>query len=330
MSRAPLLEIRDLEVVFDTAAGAVQAVGGVSLDVHEGECVALVGESGSGKTQAMLAGLGLLAGNGCAQGSVRFAGQELIGTDEAALRDVRGTGIALLSQDPMSSLTPHLRIETQLVELLLDRGLATRAEARERALEALREVDIPDPAARLRQYPHELSGGMRQRVALAIALMGRPRLLLADEPTTALDVSVQARVLDLLANVRANGLGLLLVTHDLGVVAGLADRVAVMYAGRLVEVAPVDELFAAPRHPYTAALLAAVPRLRGDDGGRLSAIPGTPPRPGEPVAGCAFAPRCAHAVQACRDGRPVLRGLEPGTGVTVACHRPLAIEAQPA
>ncbi len=330
MSRAPLLEIRDLEVVFDTPAGAVQAVGGVSLDVHEGECLALVGESGSGKTQAMLACLGLLAGNGRTQGSVRYAGQELVGADEAALQRVRGTGIALLSQDPMNTLTPHLRIETQLVELLLDRGLATRAEARERAVQALREVDIPDPAARLRQYPHELSGGQRQRVALAIALMGRPRLLLADEPTTALDVSVQARVLDLLGNVCASGLGLLLVTHDLGVVAALADRVAVMYAGRLVEVAPVAELFAAPRHPYTAALLAAVPRLRGDEYGRLPAIAGTPPRPGQPAAGCAFAPRCRHAVQACRETKPDLRGLEPGAGVTVACHRPLSAVAQPA
>ena len=321
---AALLQIERLAVRFGTARGPVQAVEDVSLEVRAGECVAVVGESGSGKTQLLLACLGLLAQNGRASGSVRFEGGELLGSSEAALNRVRGTGIGLLSQDPSSSLTPHLRIETQLVELLLDRGLASTAEARQRALAALREVEIPEPEARLRQYPHELSGGMRQRVALAMALMGRPRLLLADEPTTALDVSVQARILELLARVRDRGVGILIITHDLGVVAGLADRVAVMYAGRIVEHAPVEQLFATPAHPYTAALLAAVPRLHGGDdaSGRLTGIEGDPPRPGETPPGCAFAPRCSRANARCTQTRPELRAL-PGESDAVACHWPL-------
>jgi oligopeptide transport system ATP-binding protein len=324
---AALLEVEDLEVRFETAHGAVQAVAGVSLDLRAGECLAVVGESGCGKTQLLMACLGLLARNGRAAGSARFEGRELIGAGEDALNAVRGTGIALLSQDPSSALTPHLRIETQLVELLCDRGLASAAEARRRALEMLQEVEIPDPEARLRQYPHELSGGMRQRVALAMALMGAPRLLFADEPTTALDVSVQARILELLARVRDRGVAILIITHDLGVVATLADRVAVMYAGRIVERAPVQRLLATPAHPYTAALLAAVPRLHGE-ATRLDSIDGQPPRPGEIVAGCAFAPRCRHAVDLCREQSPALR-TGPHGGL-VACHHPLHQQAAPA
>ena len=328
MSPAPLLELRDLHVEFATGRGTVPAVAGVSLAVGPGECLAIVGESGSGKTQVLLASLGLLAGNGRARGSVRFQGCEQIGADEASLNTVRGTGIALLSQDPLSSLTPHLRIETQLVELPLERGLVSRAEARVRALAALREVEVPEPEARLRQYPHELSGGMRQRVALAIALMGRPQLLFADEPTTALDVSVQARVLELLGRVRADGVGVLLVTHDLGVVATLADRVVVMYAGRIVEQAPVEALFASPAHPYTAALLAAVPRLDGAVG-RMAGIGGHAPRPGEIGAGCAFAPRCPRAADPCRVQAPALAVAADDPSRAVACHRPLAAHAEP-
>jgi oligopeptide transport system ATP-binding protein len=325
---AALLQIERLAVRFGTARGPVQAVEDVSLEVRAGECVAVVGESGSGKTQLLLACLGLLAQNGRASGSVRFEGSELLGASETALSRVRGTGIGLLSQDPASSLTPHLRIETQLVELLLDRGLASTADARQLAIAGLREVEIAEPEARLRQYPHELSGGMRQRVALAMALMGRPRLLLADEPTTALDVSVQARILELLARVRDRGLALLIITHDLGVVAGLADRVAVMYAGRIVEHAPVEQLFAAPSHPYTAALLAAVPRLHGGDAsGRLAGIEGDPPRPGEAPPGCAFAPRCSRATTRCTQTRPELRTL-PGASDAVACHWPLRAEVE--
>ena len=325
-----LLSIEDLHVEFTTGHGPVQAVAGVSLDVRAGECLAVVGESGSGKTQLLLACMGLLAANGRARGSASFAGQELIGAGEPALNAVRGVGIGMLSQDPLSSLTPHLRIETQLVEGLLDRGLATRAQARERALQALRDVEMPEPEARLRQYPHELSGGMRQRVALAIALMCQPRLLFADEPTTALDVSVQARILELLARVRDRGVGILIITHDLGVVAGLADRVAVMYAGRIVETAPTDQLFTSPAHPYTSALLAAVPRLHGAATARLANIPGFPPRPGEIHVGCAFAPRCAFADHYCASQRPGLRQAGTGQDSTVACHRPLHVALEPA
>jgi oligopeptide transport system ATP-binding protein len=324
--REPLLEVRDLDVRFATAQGEVQAVSGVSLDLQAGECLAIVGESGSGKSQLLMACLGLLAANGTAAGSVRFAGRELLGASERDLNGVRGTGIALLPQDPLSSLTPHLRIETLLTEGLLDRGLATRDEARQRAIRALEEVDISDPAARLRQYPHELSGGMRQRVALATALMCGPRLLFADEPTTALDVSVQARVIELLRGVRDRGLGVLIITHDLGVVAGLADRVAVMYAGRIVETATTTELFRDPRHPYTAALLAAVPRLDDSAQSRLQGIAGDPPQPADRFSGCAFAPRCEYAVDACSARPPELRAIDVG-GRTVACHRPLAADA---
>jgi oligopeptide transport system ATP-binding protein len=318
-----LLEVRNLDVRFATAQGEVQAVSGVSLAMQAGECLAIVGESGSGKSQLLMACLGLLAANGTATGSVRCAGRELLGASERDLNGVRGTGIALLPQDPLSSLTPHLRIETLLTEGLLDRRLATRDEARQRAMRALDDVGIPDPAARLRQYPHELSGGMRQRVALAAALMCGPRLLFADEPTTALDVSVQARVIELLRGVRDRGLGVLIITHDLGVVAGLADRVAVMYAGRVVETATTTELFRGPRHPYSAALLAAVPRLDDSAHSRLQGIAGDPPQPSDRFSGCAFAARCEYAIDECAARRPELRPIANGSG-TVACHRPLA------
>jgi oligopeptide transport system ATP-binding protein len=228
MTGSTLLELRDLGVEFTTPQGPVHAVAGVTLRVGAGECLAVVGESGSGKTQLFMACLGLLAANGQASGSARFQGQELLGADEATLNRVRGVGLSLISQDPMNALTPHLRIERQLTEGVLDRGLMSAAAARQRALEALRRVGIDEPEARLRQYPHELSGGMRQRVAIAVALMTAPLLLVADEPTTALDVTVQARILDLLRALRADGLAIVLITHDLGVVADLADRVAVM------------------------------------------------------------------------------------------------------
>jgi oligopeptide transport system ATP-binding protein len=322
VSAVPLLAIDRLGVDFDVGGGRVTAVEDVTLAVEEGECVAVVGESGSGKTQLLLACLGLLATNGRARGSARFADVSLLDAPEAELNRVRGAGIGLLSQDPMGALTPHLRIGVQLAEGLLVRGLATRSEARRRAIEALADVGIPDPEARLRQYPHELSGGMRQRVALAMALLPGPRLLFADEPTTALDVTVQARILELLAVQRERGLAVLLVTHDLGVVAGLADRVAVMYAGRLVELAPVHELFARPAHPYTAALLDASPRLHGPAIDRLRRLPGSPPAPGEVVSGCAFAPRCDRAAARCTTDLPRPAPLAGETHV-VACHNPL-------
>ena len=318
---APLLEIRDLSVQFATPRGPVAAVREVSLEVRRGECLAIVGESGSGKSQLFLGSFGLLAASGRVQGSVRFDGRDLLGSDPSPRRDVLGTRVAMVFQDPMNALTPHLTIGRQLSEVVLERGLLEAAEARARCLEALRSVRMPDPDARLRQYPHELSGGQRQRAAIAMALMTQPDLVIADEPTTALDVTVQAQVLDVLRDARDRGLALVLITHDLGVVAGIADRVAVMYAGRIVECAPVRELFAAPAHPYTAALLASVPRLDAPLTGRLEGIEGQPPQPGEEPPGCSFARRCPSVVAQCRTQRPALQAAAERS---VACHAPLA------
>jgi len=317
MDAAALLEIRDLSVEFDTPLGTVRAVREVSLELRRGECLAVVGESGSGKSQLFLGALGLLADGGRARGSVRFAGVDLLGDDAAPRRAVLGIRLAMVFQDPMNALTPHLTIGRQLAEVVLERGQLEATAARERSIEMLRAVRIPDPERRLRQYPHELSGGQRQRAAIAMALMTEPELLVADEPTTALDVTVQAQVLEVLRAARRRGLALVLVTHDLGVVAGIADRVAVMYAGRIVEVAPVRELFASPAHPYTAALLSSVPRLDAPVGRRMNGIEGQPPPPGEDSQGCAFAPRCAISGDRCRNERPGLRA----SGVRkVACH----------
>lgn len=318
---APLLEVRGLSVTFDTPRGVVTAVHEVSLAVERGECLAVVGESGSGKSQLFLGSLGLLAARGTTRGTVRYAGRDLLGEGPAALREVLGTRVAVVFQDPMNALTPHLTIGRQLAEVVLERGLLDADAARARSLEVLRSVRMPDAEARLRQYPHELSGGQRQRAAIAMALMTRPELIVADEPTTALDVTVQAQVLEVLRAARDGGLALVLITHDLGAVAGIADRVAVMYAGRIVECASVREIFAAPAHPYTAALLASVPRLNAPLGGALAGIAGQPPRAGEVPAGCAFAPRCASASATCRAERPDLRAA---AGRSVACHAPLA------
>ena len=318
----PLLRLDALEVGFATPQGPVTAVCGVSLELAPGECLAIVGESGSGKTQLMLACLGLLSANGRAHGSAVFGGRELVGADESTLNEVRGTGIALVLQDPMNSLTPHLRIERLLTEAVLDRGLLSRAEARERAVRVLRRVGLDRPETRLAQYAHELSGGQRQRVAIAVALMASPQLLVADEPTTALDVTVQAQVLELLRELRDEGLSIVLITHDLGVVADLADRVAVMYAGALVEVGPAAALLATPAHPYTAGLLASVPRLDDPADRPLPAIEGQPPRPGEALPGCAFAARCAVASETCREVVPRLRTVAPGR--EAACHAPFS------
>jgi oligopeptide transport system ATP-binding protein len=316
----PLLAIRGLAVEFATARGPVQAVRDATLEVAAGECLAVVGESGSGKSQLFLACLGLLAARGTCRGSARWRGEELIGASAGTLQSVRGTQVGMVFQDPMNALTPHLTIGRQLGEVLLDRRLAGPAEAHERALATLHAVGMADAAARLSQYPHELSGGQRQRVSIAMALMTRPQLLVADEPTTALDVTVQAQVLEVLRHARGRGLSLVLITHDLGVVAGIADRVAIMYAGRIVETAPVRGIFATPAHPYTAALLAAVPRLAQAPGSRLRGIEGQPPAPGEVVPGCAFAPRCPRVLERCRRETPPLRS---GSAGAVACHAPL-------
>ena len=319
MTADALFEVRDLGVQFTTPRGRVSAVREVSFEIRRGECLAVVGESGSGKSQLFLGCLGLLAAGGVVEGSARFDGQELLGSDAAPRRAALGTRLAMVFQDPMNALTPHLTIGRQLAEVVLDRGLLDAAAARARSLEVLQSVGMPEPGMRLRQYPHELSGGQRQRAAIAMALMTRPDLLVADEPTTALDVTVQAQVIDVLRGARDRGLAVVLITHDMGVVAGIADRVAVMYAGRIVETAPVHDLFAAPAHPYTAALLASVPRLGTPLAGRLVGIAGQPPAPGDEPDGCAFAPRCTSVLELCYRSRPPLESHE---NRSVACHAP--------
>jgi len=306
----PLLEVEDLRITFPSAAGTSRPVDGVSFSLDRGELLALVGESGSGKSLTALALLRLVPPPGViAPGSaIRLDGTDLLALDSAALRGVRGRRIGMIFQDPMTSLNPVFTVADQIVESVRAHRRMSKADARARALALLQEVGIPDPAARLDQYPHQLSGGMRQRVMIAIALASEPELLIADEPTTALDVTVQAQILEVLDRLRtARGMAVLLITHDLGIVAGRADRVAVMYAGRLVEEAPTPELFASPSHPYTRGLLASVPRLTGPVT-RLTPIAGTVPPPTAWPAGCRFHPRCPAVLPRCpTDDPPPLR-----------------------
>ncbi|MBX3704223.1 MAG: ABC transporter ATP-binding protein [Steroidobacteraceae bacterium] len=319
-----LLEIRRLAVDF-TGPRRVRAVDGVDLDIGREECVAIVGESGSGKSQLLLACVGLLAANGRAQGSVRFEGRELLGAGDPAAA-VRGGGIGFVFQDAGGSLTPHLRIGDQLAEAAVAVRGASWQSARADAVRMLERVQLPAAAQQCARYPHELSGGMRQRVAIALALMPRPQLLFADEPTTALDVTVQADVVALLAALcRDLGMALVLVTHDLGVVASLAARIAVMYAGRIVELADAERFLRQPRHPYGAGLLASVPTLAAA-AGPMATIAGAPPAPGTAFAGCRFEPRCGRAEARCRVEDPA---LVAGDGGLVACHFPLDAGPQP-
>jgi peptide/nickel transport system ATP-binding protein len=309
MSGAPLLEVVDLRTQFQTDDGVVRAVDGVSLTVSAGETVAVVGESGSGKSATALSIMGLLdapAGR-IVGGDVRLEGRSLVGLSEVEYRSLRGRELAMIFQDPMTSLNPVFRVGDQVAEALLvhDRSVTRRA-ARRRAVDLLDAVGISDPASRAREYPHQYSGGMRQRAMIAMAMANRPKLLIADEPTTALDVTVQAQVLEVLGRARAEtGAAMLLITHDLGVVAGVADRVVVMYAGRVVEEGPLDDVFSRSRHPYTLGLLRSRPRF-GADAARvlLQPIPGSPPSLVRPPSGCAFHPRCELAIDACRGGEP--------------------------
>jgi oligopeptide/dipeptide ABC transporter ATP-binding protein len=313
-----LLRTRSLTVSYSGSEGELRALDALNMDLAEHECVGVVGESGSGKTQLLLALLGLLPSSARVSGSVMYRDEELLGASPARLAALRGRRIAMVFQDALSALNPHLNVVTQLTEAARwHLGLGRRA-ARARASELLVTVQINDPAQRLRQYPHELSGGMRQRVLIAMALMCDPEILLLDEPTTALDVTVQAQVLELLCAVRERtGVASLFVTHDLAALAPMADRVAVMYAGRIVEQAPARELFASPYHPYTAGLLRCVPRLDLPLPARLPAISGQPPNLSALPAGCAFAPRCPLAFERCRE-RPEVR-LRP-VGRELACH----------
>jgi oligopeptide transport system ATP-binding protein len=327
---APVFELRDYSVRFETPDGTIEAVNGIDLTVGSGERLALVGESGSGKSQTFLGVLGLLARNGRASGEALLGGANLLTMPDADLDRIRGREIAVIFQDTLSSLNPSLRVSLQLVEQLeVHRGLPRKAAER-LALDMLRRVGIADPERRFRAYPHQLSGGMRQRVAIAMALLTRPKLLVADEPTTALDVTIQAQILALFEELIAEtGTALVLITHDLGLVAGLADRVAVMYAGRIVEEAPVGPAFKTPRHPYTAGLLGSIPRIDRDVAS-LAVILGRPPSPLRLPPGCAFAPRCPRVEADCRAARPPL--MPAGPRHNAACYHmlPAPRETEPA
>jgi oligopeptide transport system ATP-binding protein len=318
----PTLRTHALGVGYPIAGGTVTAVRGVSLTVGAHECLGVVGESGSGKTQLFMAVMGLLPGGAQVTGSALFQDEEILGLPLDELNRIRGSKLAMVFQDPMTSLTPHLKIGVQLAEILVHhRGVSWR-DAESAALRALDRVHIPDPQRRLKQYPHQLSGGMRQRVMIAMSLLCDPALVIADEPTSALDVSVQARILGLLRDLRAEtGISIVLISHDLAVVASLADRVVVMYAGRVVESAPTEDLMRKPRHPYSSLLIQCVPDLRRPRTERMPFVPGQAPAAGEPDRGCAFAPRCPRSTERCASERPAL--VNVGPRAEVACHHPL-------
>ena len=324
----PLLEVNHLSVTFQMADSQVTAVNDISFSLERGQTLGIVGESGSGKSQTVLAMMGLLASNGRATGQVRFDGQELLAMPLPALNKIRGKRVAMIFQDPMTSLNPYLTVERQLTEVLEFHQGMSRKAARAGALRALDAVKIPDAARRMGMYPHEFSGGMRQRVMIAMALLCQPDVLVADEPTTALDVTVQAQIIALLRDLqRDNGTAIVMITHDLGVVAGLCDQVIVLYGGRVMEQGTADAIFYQPTHPYTVGLLAAIPRIELADT-PLVAIPGAPPNMAHLPPGCPFSERCFLADAHCHDVRPQLLPVTDASGTLRACHKTPADVAQ--
>jgi len=322
----PLLEIEDLHVEFPTQGSVLHAVDGVSLTLQQGEVLGIVGESGSGKSVAMMALMGLVGAPGRVRArKLRFAGNDLLGISDRERRRLVGKDMAMIFQEPTTSLNPCFTIGYQLLEAIRIHSPLDKASARRHAIGLLEQVGIPAAAARMDDYPHQLSGGMNQRVMIAMAISCNPRLLIADEPTTALDVTIQAQILDLLRQLqKERGMALVLITHNMGVVSEMADRIAVMYAGQVMEQQPVERLFAQPQHPYTEALLAALPE-QGEVGHRLATIPGVVPGVFDRPAGCLFAPRCAYATAHSLAVRPALRDWQGGQ---VRCHYPLGDPAR--
>ena len=318
-----LFEINNLQITFDTKRGPLQAVRGVSLSIRKGESVGIVGESGSGKTVMSRAAMGLLRGRKVHRsGSVKIEGEELLTLSNEQIRNFWGLRIAMIFQDPMTALNPVRKVGSQFAESLVKRMNMSKDEAAKRTLELLALVKMPEPEKAIQKYPHQLSGGMRQRVMIAMAIACEPELLFADEPTTALDVTVQAQVLELLSELRERlGMAMVIVTHDLGVVAGHTDKIAVMYGGEIVEMASTPDLFANTKMPYTEALMESIPRLDRKRGDRLPTIPGSPPDPIAARTGCGFAPRCRYATDKCRTEHPEL--TDAGNGHMYRCFFPI-------
>ncbi len=319
MTGAPVLSVTNLVTRFDVPDGEVCAVNDVSFEVGEGETVGIVGESGSGKSQVFMSVMGLLASNGAATGSVRYRGDEILGLPPQRLNRIRGEKMSMIFQDPMTSLNPYMRISKQLTEVLVEHKGMSERDAINRSVEMLDLVRIPEARRRISMYPHEFSGGMRQRVMIAMALLCQPDLLIADEPTTALDVTVQAQILDLMRDLKRElNTAIVMITHDLGVIAGLSDRVMVMYAGNIVETGSVRDIFYRPLHPYTEGLLKSMPRVDEKTHEDLPSIPGQPPNLQHLPVGCNFRPRCPYAFAACDSDEPLLRPIDDGRAK--ACH----------
>ncbi|MGO0308510.1 ABC transporter ATP-binding protein [Endozoicomonas acroporae] len=315
-----ILEVKNLNTRFDTPDGEVAAANEISFTLKKGESLGVVGESGSGKTQIFMALMGLLAKNGKTTGEAIFKGQNILGLPVKELNKVRGVSLSMIFQDPMTSLNPYLKVSRQMTEVLIEHQGMSQKKALERSIEMLELVGIPEARKRVHMYPHEFSGGMRQRVMIAIALLCEPDLLIADEPTTALDVTIQAQILDLLHDLKDKlGMSIVMITHDLGVIASMCDHVMVMYGGRVVETGSVQALFSDAKHPYTRGLLQSMPRIDGDHNEDLYAIPGQPPNLQALPQGCAFQPRCQYATNLCQQERP--QTTEFDAGRTASCHQ---------